>query len=248
MSEPEEEGQWTSFVRRTHLIKLQCDQLRPSCSRCTRLEIICIGSGQQKFKFKQEIGYASLAKHRRKPVQNQCFIYLPSNEQTLLASALVEKLNESTDSRYCLSWIYGGYLADIPKRLGRSKALDAAVAALVSAHSNYVACQKFVSPEALSRYSHAITTLRLCLDDRTQACTAETLCAVTLLPLCQVINCPSKSKWPVLMFVQGFLGVHEGLRTSHCEGAVQILKVRGFYDRNNEFERKLLLALRGSVV
>lgn len=137
---------------------------------------------------------------------------------------------------------------DIPKRLGRSKALDAAVAALLSAHSNYVGHQKSASPEALSRYSHAIRTLRLCLDNRSQACTAETLCTVTLLLLCQVSNRHSKSRYTMLTFVQGFLGVHEGLRTSHCEGAVQIMKARGFYDRNDEFERKLLLALREAVV
>jgi hypothetical protein len=42
--------------------------------------------------------------------------------------------------------------------------------------------------------------------------------------------------------------VYEGSWSSHCEGAAQILKVRGYYDRNNDFECKLLLALRGSVV
>jgi hypothetical protein len=42
--------------------------------------------------------------------------------------------------------------------------------------------------------------------------------------------------------------MYEGLWATHCEGAAQILKIRGFYDKNDEFERKLLLALRGSVV
>lgn len=46
-----------------------------------------------------------------------------------------------------------------------------------------------------------------------------------------------------------FNGVYEGFfATSRCEGAAQILKVRGYYDKNDEFERKLLLALCGSVV
>lgn len=112
----------------------------------------------------------------------------PCNAQTLLTNALIDKLKPSADLRYHLSWTYGGYLEDIPKRLGRSDALDAAVDALVYAHSHYASGRKELCPEVLRRYSHAIATLRISLDDPLQARTANTLCAVTLLLLCHVCH------------------------------------------------------------
>jgi hypothetical protein len=104
----------------------------------------------------------------------------------VLAGGLVDKLKASTDLRYHLSWTYGGYLEDIPQRLGRSEALDAAVDALVCAHSSFAGPGREVSPMSLRKYSDAIATLRVCLNDANQASSADTLCAVTLLMICHV--------------------------------------------------------------
>jgi hypothetical protein len=104
----------------------------------------------------------------------------------VLAGGLIDKLKASTDLRYHLSWTYGGYLEDIPQRLGRSEALDTAVDALVCAHSDFAGSGREVSPMSLRKYSDAIATLRVCLNDASQASSADTLCAVTLLMICHV--------------------------------------------------------------
>ena len=47
----------------------QCDQQKPACSRCTRLEIPCVGSGERKYVFKPvsftKLKHASLRKLRK---------------------------------------------------------------------------------------------------------------------------------------------------------------------------------------
>lgn len=158
----------------------------------------------------------------------------PSSETTLLANALVGKLEASDDLRYHLCWTYGDFLDDIPRRIGTNEALDAAVAALVSAHSSlgsHRGTGSFVPVEGLVAYSRAIRTLRIYLDDSARARTAETLCAVMLLLICQ-----------------GFLGTCGGRGSTHGEGAAQILKARAYFDTRDDFECKLLLTLRGPVL
>jgi hypothetical protein len=106
----------------------------------------------------------------------------PSNETTKIASAFIFIL-EVTDLRYDLS-CYGPFLKDIPKRLGSNTALDASVNVLTSAFSSLYTRQQ--SLETLSRYVNALKALRICLNDPSQAWTANTLCAIYLLLICQV--------------------------------------------------------------
>ncbi len=119
-------------------------------------------------------------------------VYPPSNEQTVFVHAFTHgiKLNLGSDLRYSLTWAYGGYFLDVPKRLGTSDALDAAAVALSTAHLRYLSPEsgQKVTTEALTRYSHALHVLRVSLDDPVEACTTNTLCAVYLLLICQVCN------------------------------------------------------------
>jgi hypothetical protein len=118
----------------------------------------------------------------------------PSNETTTIASAFIFTL-EVTDLRYDLS-CYGSFLKDIPKRLGSNTALDASVNVLNSAFSSLYTRQQ--SLETLSRYANALKALRICLNDPSLAWTANTLCAIYLLLICQVrtitFNQRNKSK------------------------------------------------------
>jgi hypothetical protein len=106
----------------------------------------------------------------------------PSNETTIIASAFIFTL-EVTDLRYDLT-CYGPFLKDIPKRLGSNDALDASVNVLTSAFSSLYTRQQ--SLQTLSRYVNALKALRICLSDPSQAWTANTLCAIYLLLICQV--------------------------------------------------------------
>jgi hypothetical protein len=155
----------------------------------------------------------------------------PSSQTTLLTQSLVRHLEASHDLRYHLPWVYGGFIEDIPRRI---EALDAAVIALMSAHSNLAlhrGTPPVTSSDSLSKYSYALKTLRIYLDDPVKASEAETLCAVMLLLICQ-----------------SFLGTSGGYVSGHGEGAAQILKVRAYYNARDDFEKELLLSLRGPIL
>jgi hypothetical protein len=104
---------------------------------------------------------------------------VPDNE---LASSLIGTLN-ITDIRYALEY-YGYFLKDIPRRLGSSAALDAAVKALVTAYPYFH--DRDFPPEALMYYGRSLRSLRDTLDDPTEARSVNTLCAVYLITICQV--------------------------------------------------------------
>lgn len=182
--------------KRIHFAR-KCDETQPTCARCTRLNIPCVGSGQRRYKFKEELGFQQNPKKGRKP-QSKGSSKSPSetgrgvvpvapssNGTALLARAFIETIRGSTDLRYNLGWAYGFYLYDIPQRLGTNKALDASVEAMVTAHSSF--CLKgFVSVETLVKYSRALSVLRTYLDDPVKAHSSDTLGAVALLLTCQV--------------------------------------------------------------
>ncbi|RMY23376.1 hypothetical protein D0867_02094 [Hortaea werneckii] len=123
----------------------------------------------------------------------------PGNGMSLQLSAYLSTIKPSVNFRQNLAWNYGAFLEEIPQRLGKNKALDAAVAALVSAHSN-VCCKRKATPQTLVKYSLALEALKSSLDCVHEASSSETLCAIMVLLICQ-----------------NFLGVPAGQWTGHCE-------------------------------
>jgi hypothetical protein len=156
-----------------------------------------VGSGQQRYKFKEERGFHHGSNNGRIPKRYARSgkedrvaaipSASPSNNQTLLAHAFVKAIRVSTDLKYNLAWAYGGYLEEVPRRLGSNEALDTAADAVVSAHLSFCV-HRAISVEALTKYSRALSTLRVCLNDPIKASTSDTLCAVALLLICQVSN------------------------------------------------------------
>ncbi|KAF5865958.1 hypothetical protein ETB97_001534 [Aspergillus alliaceus] len=210
--------------------KKKCDEKQPSCSRCLRLNIPCVGSGQRRYKFQQEYTLPVLsgkAKVRgwssKDPINSSsseeertdvCRLSPhPSNALTVLSQAFVRAIHPSMDIRWNLAWVYGGFLRDVPARLGTNEALDAAADAVVSMHSSFCATRK-MSVQALGKYSRALTTLHVCITD----------------------DC------------KGFLPAKGCVATGHAEGAAQILKVRKNFRPRDDFEAMLLLTLRGPVL
>ena len=151
----------------------------------------------------------------------------------MLSNALIAKLKAKDDLRYHLTWAYGSFLEDIPQRIGTNEALDTAVDALVCAHSRFGVAGRAAAnhPESLNKYTHAVGTLRRSLDDPVKARQTNTLAAVLLLMMCQL-----------------FLGTYVDRYTGHTEGAAIILKTRGYGNPEDEFERRLILTLRGPVL
>ncbi|CAG8056104.1 unnamed protein product [Penicillium nalgiovense] len=122
------------------------------------------------------------------------------------------------------------FVEDVPRRLGSNEALDRAADALITAHASFCTRQP-VRAEALAKYSHALKTLRVYLDDPLQASASSTLCAVMILLICQT-----------------FIGNPGAMVSGHAQGAASILHARKNFGPRDDFERKLFLSLRGSVL
>lgn len=183
-----------SVLSRSHshpLNALKCDQTKPACSRCRRLHIICVGSGTQRYLFKSQTTITQKSSEkvtvtRQRPlvlVNDTSISQIPSNGITLLIKAFIEKM-EVKDIKFDLSFSCGPFLEEIPKRLGTSEALEAATSAFTKAYQyHHNPCR---TDEMLSSYIRAIKALRITFNDPTKACTADSLCALYLIWICQV--------------------------------------------------------------
>lgn len=164
----------------------QCSLEHPTCSRCRRLQIPCIGVGKQRFKFQsyqRQTAPDQIQSRQSTPADSFVLPQRPSNEDTYLVQALVARLRPSNDLRYWLVWIYGPFVTEIPRHMGRNAALDDAVLATLTIHTE--ACvqggQDDLQTPAISAYFRALRTLRTTLDDPIQALSSETLSAIMLL-------------------------------------------------------------------
>jgi hypothetical protein len=209
--------------------------------------VTCIGSGQQRYKFKQEHRFSPPA---QKNNGRQMIITLdnksrltkketppfeipptfPNHHLTSLTNSFIGAIKRSTDLRYNLWWSFGLFLEEVPRRIGNNEALDRAVDAVTTIHADFC-IRRSISVGALSKYSHALRTLSVHLDDPIQAIASNTLCAVMILLVCQA-----------------FIGNQGQLLSGHAGGAANILRARKNFGPRDEFERKLFLSLRGSVV
>ncbi|GLI76182.1 hypothetical protein PoHVEF18_004453 [Penicillium ochrochloron] len=212
------------------------------------------GSGQQRFKFQEEKRFTKAVRREHNsvalstasksnisssngtppPPNGSQFLFIhakPSNSTTRLAEAFTQAIKRSTDIRYNLGWSFGIFLEDVPRRLGTNDALDRAVDAVTSAHTDFCNRQPG-SVQALTKYSAALRTLRVYLDDPVHAQETNTLAAVMVLLICQtILGQTTHQQW-----------------SGHCEGATQILKARKNFGPRNDFEAKIYMSLRGSVL
>ena len=184
-----------SSEKTANIVDLQCADKAP-CPRCQRLGIECVGLGQQRYKFKNKIpdsttttesgshGAVSKALDGSLPLKPaRC----PSNTTTILTSSFIDKINVFVDIRYQLLGNFGGYLAEIPCRLGTNAALDAASDTLVAAHARFCSGNRDPDRALLAKHSQALSILRHSLDSSVNAHSSETLCAIMLLMIVQVL-------------------------------------------------------------
>lgn len=165
---------------------------------------------------------------------------LPSNKDSMLINRFLPIIKRSSDLRYNILWVYGGFLEDVPKRLGTNHALDAAVSALTAAHADY--CLHFqersgaISVGTLQLYGNAMRAMRTAVGSTATAFSPETLCAIYLLLICQ-----------------SFIGHEKGWAektclSSHSVGALQILRQMNSGRTQDEFEKALILSMRGHIL
>ncbi|KAK3380844.1 hypothetical protein B0H63DRAFT_474464 [Podospora didyma] len=173
--------------------KKKCDQLTPLCSRCARLGIPCIGSGERRYKFRH-MAAPDQSSSKQTPTtvaqagspsaaasSMQLATIVPSNRATLDAGHFISAL-QVTDVRFDLR-IYGPFFVELPRRLGRNRALDASVRALAVSFPSVHTHQ--YTPDMYKAYGEALRCLRASLGDPATARSVETMCAVYLVMICQ---------------------------------------------------------------
>ncbi|KAJ5759272.1 hypothetical protein N7520_006428 [Penicillium odoratum] len=242
--------------------KKKCDEKQPTCSRCIRLKLKCVGSGQQRFKFLQEKRFTVSAptvwkrqSYSPETISNasdcvflvamptkpeHIHIRLPPSPPTAtmtsvsssLANRFIKTIDRSTDLRYNLWWTFGAYLEDVPRRLGENEALDRAIETLTAAHAGFCGVNR------QGATAEALTKYSQALR-MLRVYLDNRVHAQSSNTLCAVM---------VLLVCQLFLGPTTQYRSGHAEGAAQILKARKQCSPRDLFEKKLFLSLRGSVL
>ncbi|KAH7310453.1 hypothetical protein B0I35DRAFT_481769 [Stachybotrys elegans] len=182
----------------------QCDQIKPACTRCARLSIPCVGSGEQRYKFKEHSLVLRHSKKREGELAAVVFREPPSNQISRLAAEFVD-LFKVDNLRYDIS-AYGPFFPQIPVRLGRSEAIDAATDAVCKTLHSYRS--GVITQEALSSYVKALNALRATLMDPAKAHSIDALLAIHMTMICQ-----------------GWLHNRGSPTTNHGEGMAAIMAV-----------------------
>ncbi|KAF1808733.1 hypothetical protein P152DRAFT_443078 [Eremomyces bilateralis CBS 781.70] len=207
----------------------KCDQQRPACSRCARLQVACVGAGKQRFKFAENRTIDRLESHTPSTNPSPCrspeaaalvVPASPSNRLTLVTSAFLSTLRV-TDIRYDPT-AYGEFLTEIPRRLGANAALDASVHAFSVGFPQIYSHEK--SPEVVESYFRALAALRTSLDRPSEASSINTLCAIYMMIICQA--------W-----------MGDCMLTGHGELLSQILRTIACKKWDDEFDHQLLVTL-----
>lgn len=95
----------------------KCDEIKPVCGRCTRLKLICVGSGERRYKFEIQVGgtkgapvkvknYPSSSPSATPEIEQRCVLmHPPSNTQSIFSARLVDivMFDSNTDLRYSMS-------------------------------------------------------------------------------------------------------------------------------------------------
>lgn len=186
-------GKYSIAIMLTNL-HLQCDQRQPSCSRCARLNVKCSGAGVQRFVFIGNAGPQDKEKEKQpkhagrrtsKKARVQTLNEISPNIQESMTALMVHKLSVK-DIRYDVGWAFGTFVSDIPKRLGRSVALDSATRAFVLSLPPSPHTRRQPGSDALENFTAALKATRLALAHPTESKSIDTLCAAYLLLICQV--------------------------------------------------------------
>jgi hypothetical protein len=99
---------------------MKCNLIQPSCSRCTRLGITCLGCSKKRYKFvKNQWDWLKPTRlirstHLILAAPKPGILWTPTNEGTVVAGAFCAVLQVS-DARSDLS-TSGAFLKDIPRR------------------------------------------------------------------------------------------------------------------------------------
>ncbi|CAH0026970.1 unnamed protein product [Clonostachys rhizophaga] len=119
------------------------------------------------------------------------------------------------------------YFSFIPSRVGQTEALHNAFQCLRTvAHSTLAPSRKTSDDLIMKDYGKALRSLQCAIDDEMNRYTAETLCAIGLLAIFEVLNPTTGHMW-----------------SRHISGASQLIQARGPSGFTSEFDKSLITAL-----
>ncbi|CAH0058206.1 unnamed protein product [Clonostachys solani] len=119
------------------------------------------------------------------------------------------------------------YFSFIPSRVGQTEALHNAFQCLRTvAHSTLAPSRKKSDGLIMKDYGKALRSLQCAIDDEMNRYTAETLCAIGLLAIFEVLNPTTGHMW-----------------SRHISGASQLIQARGPSGFNSDFDKSLITAL-----
>ena len=166
---------------------IQCDKASPACSRCARLKIPCVGTGQLRYKFKEQFNPVKPAAktqlaRRQAAFRSYTLPLSPENEIDSLVKRFTLAL-KVTEPRFDVNSL-GTWFVDVPARLGTSTLLDTSAAAFVAAIADLRSGKPTVT--ALAQYGKALNCLRATLRDPVEAKAPYTLASIFMLMVSQV--------------------------------------------------------------
>lgn len=251
----------------------QCDEKKPTCARCLRLKIPCVGSGQVRFKFQEEKQYSTRAKKHHDALTSESSsdtlseASSQSPPQTIFAISPPKKKQQAPADEINFQVLAPGSLQPLP-----SNDLGSLAGAFISTIKRSTDLRynlwwsfgqwledvprRLGTNEALDR---AVDTLTCAHSNFScnRSPSVETLsrhsAALRTLRvyLDDQIHAQSSSTLcavMVLMVCQVFLGPTRRKFTGHVEGAAAILKARKDFGPRDPFEARLFLSMRGTVV
>jgi hypothetical protein len=104
------------------------------------------------------------------------------------------------DPAYDIS-TYGSFVVDLPRLVGSSKSLDAAISAFVAGF-NTLRNRTLSKVTALDRYVYALKTLRESMNDASQVNSVDNMCSIYLIAICQVSDSPAVRGFVALIHVR----------------------------------------------
>ncbi|KAJ5548181.1 transcriptional regulator family: Fungal Specific TF [Penicillium frequentans] len=245
--------------------KKKCDEKQPACSRCIRLKITCVGSGQQRFKFQQDKRFAFAVSSRPKAqTRGSDSPEAISNASDFVTIVAMPTKPEQMNIRLppCSPTVtLTNDLSSLANRFIKTiKPSTDLRYNLWWTFGMYLEDipRRLGTNEALDRSIEALTAAHagFCGVNR-QGATVEALTSysqalkILRIYLDDRVHAQSSNTLcavMILLICQLFLGHTRQCWSGHAEGAAQILKARKKSKPRDLFEKKLFLSLRGSVL
>lgn len=155
--------------------------------------MLCEGKGLLRYKFKPEaISSKNMSRLRQLQVvwRYRCLVWMPMQPPTNKASQLAtafSALMTTADPKYNLN-CFGDWFTSMPSRFGADNVLDAAAEAFLEGLMGIWTRSGEQTVGTMTKYGHALRSLRSVLDDPVKVKSPNTLCATILFTVSRVLS------------------------------------------------------------